>query len=108
GSSRTDTGVHALGMVAHFEVPQAEFRMTDRKLLIAINACLPEDIRVLAASRAAAGFHARFDARGKQYRYSVWNHSATNPLRRAQAWHVPGLLNLEAMRRAAKLLVGRH
>ena len=108
GSSRTDTGVHALGMVAHFEVPKAEFRMTDRKLLVAINACLPEDIRVLAAGRARADFHARFHARGKQYRYSVWNHPAMNPLRRTQAWHVPGALDLKAMRRAAKLLVGCH
>ncbi len=108
GSSRTDTGVHALGMVAHFEVPKAEFRMTARKLLVAINACLPEDVRVLEASRAAAGFHARFDARGKQYRYAVWNHPAENPLRRTQAWHVPGTLDLAAMRCAARLLVGRH
>jgi len=108
GSSRTDTGVHALGMVAHFEVPKAEFRMTTRKLLIAINACLPPDIRVMAANRASTKFHARFDARGKQYRYSVWNHSAMNPLLRSQAWHVPGVLDLDAMRRAAKLLVGRH
>jgi tRNA pseudouridine38-40 synthase len=108
GSSRTDTGVHARGMVAHFEVPKAEFRMTARKLLIAINACLPDDVRVMAASRASTRFHARFDARGKQYRYSVWNHSAMNPLLRAQAWHVPGALDLEAMRCAAKLLVGKH
>jgi tRNA pseudouridine38-40 synthase len=108
GSSRTDTGVHALGMVAHFEVPKAEFRMTTRKLLIAINAFLPADIRIMAASRAAAKFHARFDARGKQYRYSVWNHPALNPLMRSQSWHVPGALDLAAMRRAAKILVGRH
>ena len=61
-SSRTDTGVHALGMVAHFEVPSAEFKMTTRKLALALNAWLPEDIRVLAASRVAKDFHARFDA----------------------------------------------
>ena len=50
-SSRTDAGVHALGMVAHFEVPPAECRMPPRKLALAINAWLPEDIRVLSAAR---------------------------------------------------------
>jgi tRNA pseudouridine38-40 synthase len=108
GSSRTDTGVHALGMVAHFEIPRTEFRMPVRKLALAINACLPADIRVLAANRAPARFHARFDARGKQYRYFIWNHTAMNPLLRAQAWHVPLPLDIAAMRRAAKMFVGRH
>ncbi len=108
GSSRTDTGVHALGMVAHFEVPRAGFRMPVRKLALALNANLPEDIRVLRAARAARKFHARFDASGKQYRYLAWNHTAMNPLLRSQAWHVTVPLDIEAMRRAAKLLVGRH
>ena len=107
-SSRTDAGVHALGMVAHFEVPAAECRMTARKLALALNAWLPEDVRVLTASRAAADFHARFNAKGKQYRYFVWNHSAMNPLLRRTAWHVPRRLDLRAMRRAAALFVGRH
>jgi tRNA pseudouridine38-40 synthase len=107
-SSRTDTGVHALGMIAHFEVPRDSWRMTPRKLGLALNAHLPEDIRVLAVSRAAAAFHARFDAVGKQYRYQVWNHPAMNPLLRRTAWHVPRKLNPAAMRAAAKLFVGRH
>ena len=108
GSSRTDTGVHALGMVAHFEVPGTEFKMPVRKLALAINAWLPEDIRVLSASRARENFHARFDANGKQYRYFVWNHAAMNPLLRHTAWQVTRPLNLKAMRAAAPLLVGRH
>lgn len=107
-SSRTDTGVHALGMVAHFEVPVAEARMTARKLGLALNAHLPEDVRVMAAARAAAKFHARFDAKGKQYRYAVWNHSAMNPLLRTTAWHVPRPLDLPAVRAAARLFVGQH
>ncbi|HTH49436.1 MAG TPA: tRNA pseudouridine(38-40) synthase TruA [Candidatus Limnocylindria bacterium] len=107
-SSRTDTGVHALGMVAHFDVPEAEFRMLPAKLILAANAHLPEDIRVLAVTRARADFHARFSARGKQYRYLIWNHSAHNPLLRTQAWHVPRALDLAAMRTAAATLVGRR
>jgi tRNA pseudouridine38-40 synthase len=108
GSSRTDTGVHALGMVAHFEVSPAEFKMPVRKLALAINAWLPEDVRVLSASRTSEKFHARFDATGKQYRYFVWNHTAMNPLLRHRAWQVTRPLNLQAMRAAAPLLVGRH
>ena len=107
-SSRTDTGVHALGMVAHFEVPRAEFKMPVRKLPLALNAGLPEDIRVLSATRAPAKFHARFDATGKQYRYFVWNHPAMNPLLRHTAWHVKQKLDLSTMRTAASRFVGRH
>jgi tRNA pseudouridine38-40 synthase len=107
-SSRTDTGVHARGMVAHFELPAAAFRMPVRKLALALNARLPEDVRVVRASRCAAGFHARFDATGKEYRYVVWNAPAMNPLLRHQAWHVPRKLDVAAMRAAAKRFIGRH
>jgi tRNA pseudouridine38-40 synthase len=108
GSSRTDTGVHALGMEAHVEIPEEEFRMTTRKLSLALNAHLPEDIRVIKTSRAPAEFHARFDAAGKQYRYFVWNHPAMNPLLRHQAWHVPHSLDLTVMKLAATHLLGKH
>src|ERR1041385_257542 len=79
-SSRTDTGVHALGMVAHFEVPSVESKMTPAKLALALNAWLPPDIRIISAARVAGSFHARFNSLRKQYRYFVWNHTAMNPL----------------------------
>ncbi len=107
-SSRTDAGVHALGMVAHFEVPRPECSMAARKLMLAINAWLPEDVRVLSASVARPDFHARFQASGKQYRYFIWNAPAMNPLIRQTAWHVPRRLDLKAARAAAKCFVGRH
>jgi tRNA pseudouridine38-40 synthase len=107
-SSRTDTGVHAVGMVAHVDIPDGEFRMPAGKLLLALNAHLPDDIRVMAARRCAADFHARFSATGKQYRYFVWNHAAMNPLWRHHAWHVPGRLDLVAVRTAARAFEGRH
>jgi len=108
GSSRTDAGVHARGLVAHFELPAAEWRMSARQLPLALNALLPGDIRVCSASRVPLAFHARFDAIGKQYRYEVWNHPVMDPLRRSQAWHVPRPLDLAAMRLAAADFVGRH
>jgi len=107
-SSRTDTGVHALGMVAHFEVPKPEARLPLARLAIALNAFLPEDIRVLHATRAPAKFHARFHATGKQYRYFVWNHHAMNPLLQGRAWHVARPLDYAAMRQAAKYFVGKR
>ena len=107
-SSRTDAGVHALGMTAHVEIPRAEFQMTPGKLVLALNAYLPEDIRIMSATRAKSEFHARFDASGKQYRYFIWNAAAMNPLLRTQAWHVPQKLDWKAMRAAAPLLLGRH
>ena len=58
-SSRTDTGVHALGMVAHFEVPSRECTMPPAKLLLALNAWLSHDIRVVSAARSQKDFHAR-------------------------------------------------
>lgn len=107
-SSRTDTGVHALGMVADVDIPRTEFKMTLRKLPLAVNAWLPEDIRIVSAQRVPSDFHARFQATRKQYRYFVWNHTAMNPLLRQQAWHVPVKLDVPAMRAAAKRFVGKR
>jgi tRNA pseudouridine38-40 synthase len=107
-SSRTDTGVHALGMIAHVEIAHTELKMPDARLALALNAFLPDDIRVLAAVRVPADFHARFDAIGKQYRYYVWNHHAMNPLLYQRAWHFPIKLDAAVMRAAAKLVVGKH
>ncbi len=108
GSSRTDTGVHALGLVAHVDIPSTEWRMTPRKLVLALNAHLPEDIRVVKATRAHPDFHARFHASGKEYRYRIWNAPAMNPLLRRLAWHVPKPLDVAAMREAARHFIGRH
>ncbi len=107
-SSRTDTGVHALGMVAHFEIPKAEDKIPLARLAIALNAFLSDDIRVLHATRARKDFHARFHATGKQYRYFIWNHPAMNPLLLGRAWHVPRKLDCAAMRKAAEHFVGRR
>lgn len=108
GSSRTDTGVHALGMIAHVEIPATEMKIPIEKVALALNAFLPEDIRILSAAKCRADFHARFDATGKQYRYFIWNHNAMNPLLRHTAWQVPQRLDFGAMRSATRLFIGRH
>ena len=106
-SSRTDTGVHAMGMVAHVDLLEAECRMDVRKLLLAVNSFLPVDIRIVAVRRVKKDFHARFDAKRKQYLYLIWNHAAMNPLLLNRAWHVSVSLDLERMQKAAKLFVGK-
>ena len=108
GSSRTDAGVHARGMIAHVDIPRAKFVMVPRKLSLALNAHLPEDIRIMRAARASEDFHARFNASGKQYRYYIYSHHAMDPLLRTQAWHVPQALDVAKMRAAAKAFIGKH
>ncbi|MGC8888290.1 MAG: tRNA pseudouridine(38-40) synthase TruA [Verrucomicrobiia bacterium] len=107
-SSRTDSGVHALGMVAHIEIPKDKLRIPLKKIPLAINAHLPEDIRVVQASLCAPQFHARFSATGKQYRYFIWNHPAHNPLFRRFCWHIPRKLDLQKMKTAAAYFLGTH
>lgn len=107
-SSRTDAGVHARALVVHVAVPDQEFQMPVRHLPLAINAGLPETIRVMAAARVPANFHARFDAVAKQYRYLIWNRPVMDPLLLGRAWHVPQSLDLAAMRVAARELIGCH
>lgn len=108
GSSRTDTGVHAEGMVAHVDVLRSECNIPPAKILLAVNAHLPPDVRLFAVRKVASDFHARFDARGKEYRYRVWNHSAHHPLLSRISWHVPRKLNIGVMQTAATHFAGRH
>ena len=107
-SSRTDTGVHARGMVAHVEVQKDEFRIGELKLRLALNAFLPDDVSVTEVKRVPGNFHARFDAVGKQYRYMIWNHPALNPLQREVSWHVPRELDFLRMQEGAKFFIGNH
>ena len=107
-SSRTDTGVHARGMVAHVEVQKDEFRIGELKLRLALNAFLPDDVSVTEVKRVPDNFHARFDATGKQYRYMIWNHPALNPLQREVSWHIPRELDFLRMQEGAKFFIGNH
>jgi tRNA pseudouridine38-40 synthase len=105
GAGRTDAGVHALGQVAAFTIAR---ELTPDALVRALNAHLPHAIRVLAAEDVPPGFQPRFGARAKTYRYRLSNADVMSPFERRHAWHVPGPLDVEAMRAAARLLEGRH
>ncbi|MFM8654659.1 MAG: tRNA pseudouridine(38-40) synthase TruA, partial [Verrucomicrobiota bacterium] len=105
GSGRTDRGVHALGQVASCQVPGTHPPET---LLRALNFHLPPGVRVLSVQKAAAQFHARFSATSKTYHYRNDNEPFLHPLEIGRAWHVPRPLNLQAVRQAARLFVGKH
>lgn len=105
GSSRTDAGVHALGLTCHFD---SETRVPAEKLAFALNALLPRDIRVRESALAAPGFHARYSARGKVYRYAIANGRHAPAIGRQYCWHVPVPLCEERMREAARLCLGAH
>ena len=105
-AGRTDTGVHATGQVAHFDVERTWPARTVRD---AINAHLAgEPIAVVEAEEAAADFHARFSAKGRRYLYRILNRRAPPALERGRVWHLKKPLDAEAMHEAAQALVGHH
>lgn len=105
GSGRTDAGVHALGMVAHFHtratIPSIAFSK-------GLNALLPQDIRILAAEKAADGFHSRFHALGKTYRYDFCTAAVQLPSARLHQAHLPGPFVPQRLNAALHLLLGTH
>jgi tRNA pseudouridine38-40 synthase len=105
GSGRTDAGVHALGQCAHFECGNS---LSPADWQRALNANLPPTVRILQAEEAADDFHARFDARGKIYRYVIRNAAVLPPHEVDRVWHMPHELNPETLQEAAKIFEGRH
>ena len=105
GSSRTDAGVHARGLVAHFD---SASRIPAEKFAFALNSVLPEDVRVRESAAAPEGFHARYSACGKVYRYSFWNARHACAIGRQYAAHVPLPMDEGRMAAAGKMLVGTH
>ena len=105
GASRTDAGVHALRQTASLRITAA---LPAAAVQAALNAALPPSVRVLHADDAPEGFDARRAAFGKRYLYVLDNAAIGDPLRRRFAWHVPGPLDLAAMRAALGSVRGRH
>ena len=104
-AGRTDAGVHAAAMMAHFDIERA---FTPFRLMEAINARLrPKPIAIVDCAEAP-GFHARFDCIGRSYRYRIVNRRPPLTVDRGFAWRVPVPLDVDAMHAAAQLLVGHH
>jgi len=104
-AGRTDAGAHAEGQVANF---QFAGRIAPERLAAALNARLPEDVAVLSAAAVPDGFHARFSARWRRYRYRYLDRPSRPAVDRGRCWHVRGKLDVSAMAKAAEALAGRH
>lgn len=105
GSSRTDAGVHAKGMVANFytdsSIPSDRFRE-------AINTKLPDDIGIIFSEEVEESFHARYNSKGKTYRYSIVNRYEKVCIGRQTSYQVKDKLDLKLMREACKYFIGKH
>jgi tRNA pseudouridine38-40 synthase len=105
-AGRTDAGAHAEGQVANFHTDGG---IPPPRLMAALNARLPDDVAVLSAEEVEDGFHARYSARWRRYRYRYLDRPARPALDRGRCWHMrSGRLREASMARAAKALVGKH
>ena len=104
-AGRTDTGVHAAGQVAAFDL---NWRHTDDDLLRALNANLPTDMAVRGLCIAPAKFHPRFDATSRRYQYRLFCQPVRDPLREKFAWRVWPQLDGDALNAVTSLFIGQH
>jgi tRNA pseudouridine38-40 synthase len=106
GSGRTDAGVHALGQVAHVDVPPGRYAPDTWRR--AINAHLPATIRILRCRVVPATFHAQHAVKCKTYLYRVWLEDTLHPLEIGRAWHFPWPVALATLMLGAERLAGTH
>jgi len=106
GAGRTDSGVHALAQIAHFDLKK---KIKRRNILPAINQNIGnKPVTVLKINRANNKFHARFDAKKRTYQYIIINRQSPLALQKNKAWHIRKKLDLKVMKKGAKLLLGTH
>jgi tRNA pseudouridine38-40 synthase len=106
GAGRTDAGVHALAQCAHVDLPNRRYK-PDR-WVSALNGLLPPAIRVMRCRFVSEAFHARFSAKGKTYRYRIWNAAVLPPFESGRAWQVAGALDFDSIVLAAEEFCGEH
>jgi tRNA pseudouridine38-40 synthase len=106
GAGRTDAGVHALAQCAHVDLPNRRYQ--PNRWVSALNGLLPPAIRIMRCRFVSETFHARFSAKGKTYRYRIWNADVLPPLEFGRAWHVVRSLDVERIVLAAKEFCGEH
>lgn len=105
GSGRTDSGVHAYGQVANFFSTSS---IPAEKFSFALNTILPKDIIIKKSLEVGSEFHARFSAKGKKYRYLIYNSTHPSALLRNRTFHVFYNLNIAAMKEASSHFIGTY
>lgn len=105
GAGRTDAGVHAEGMVAHFSTPSTISCAAFQK---GLNSMLPYSIRIQKAEEADEDFHSRFSAQGKRYEYTIYNGAIIPPCKRLYCVHIPYRLDFAVIDNCLQLLEGTH
>lgn len=105
GSGRTDARVHALGQVANFYTNST---VPTYKIKYILNNILPEDISILNSEEVDLEFHSRFSAKGKRYKYQIYNGKIGRPIYRNISYHVKHEIDIDRMREASKYLIGTH
>ncbi|WP_449538502.1 tRNA pseudouridine(38-40) synthase TruA [Ferdinandcohnia sp. Marseille-Q9671] len=104
-SGRTDANVHAIGQVIHFD---SDLGMRVESWKRALNAMLPDDIRVRSIEQVHPDFHARFDVKAKEYRYKLLLRQDASVFSRHFTYHYPYPLDIDGMREAARNVIGTH
>ncbi|MBB6455154.1 tRNA pseudouridine38-40 synthase [Salirhabdus euzebyi] len=104
-SGRTDTGVHAVGQVIHFDSP---LTIDEKGWKKALTSLLPSDIQIVDVKKVEDSFHARYDVQQKEYRYRIHNFSERDIFRRNYVCYVPELLHIDKMEEACTYLKGTH
>jgi len=106
GAGRTDSGVHALAQIAHFDLKK---KVERKKFLPALNQHIGNKfITILKINKINKKFHSRFDAKKRTYQYIIINRQSALTLQKNKAWHIRKKLDVKSMKRGAQLLLGTH
>lgn len=105
-SGRTDSGVHALGQVIHFDAPSSSLPCD--KLPFAVAQYLPNDVSIIEAAEVDSEFHARYSCKSKTYKYRLICSEYNLPLEYGRAWICAYQIDVDKMKKAAKYFVGEH
>ena len=106
GAGRTDSGVHAIAQIAHFDLKKI---INKKNFLPGINQHIGnKPVTVLKINKTNKNFHARFDAKKRTYQYTIINRQSPLALQKNKAWHIRKKLNVKDMKKGAKLLLGTH
>jgi len=106
GAGRTDAGVHAIAQMAHFDLKK---KIKKKSFILGVNQYIGNNpVTILNIKKTNNKFHSRFDAKKRTYQYVIINRQSSLALQKNKAWHIRKKLDLKAMKKGAKLLLGTH